>query len=93
MNNSIPVIYHSESISFPVAVALFGTGLIGRDDNCTVVGKNNLSMNPPSLTAAPLFVVGNGSSASSRSNAFEVRANGDIIMTKPQGDISMGNYE
>lgn len=94
MNNSIPYINQINSITFPEDVALFGRGLIGRDNHCTVVGKFNFSMDPPSLTAAPLFVVGNGTSAlpADRSNAFEVRANGDIIISKPQGDISMGIY-
>ena len=38
----------------------------------TVIGKNNDNK------ASTLFEVGNGSSESSRSNAFEVRSNGDI---------------
>lgn len=90
-NNAIPYLNHGGNMTFPEGVALFGRGLIGRDNHCTVVGKFNFSMDPPSLTEAPLFVVGNGTSES-RSNAFEVRANGDIIISKPQGDISMGIY-
>ncbi len=51
-----------------------------------------------------LFTVGNGQSAQARSNAFVVKKNGDaqvsgkltvtgpIILTQPQGDLSMGEF-
>lgn len=91
-NNSIPFVDLDGSVIIPSGVALFGRGLIGRDSDCTVVGRNNISTGPSASTSPPLFVVGNGESTSSRSNAFEVRANGDIIISKPQGDISMGIY-
>lgn len=77
------------------SVALIGTGLISRDDNCLIVGKNNVVTPQNNTPTTPVFIVANGTSAAAqdRSNAFEVRANGDIIITKPQGDISMGIYE
>jgi hypothetical protein len=39
------------------------------------------------------LVIGNGTSTTSRANSFVVYADGDIVITKPQGDISMGIYE
>ncbi len=39
-----------------------------------------------------IFVVGNGTSSNARSNAFIVYKNGDIIIPKAQGDVSMGRY-
>jgi hypothetical protein len=45
----------------------------------------------------PIFVIGNGTSSTSRSNALVVRKNGDVEIagkvTMPrQGDISMGVF-
>lgn len=40
----------------------------------------------------PVFVVGNGKSDTERSNALVVLRNGDVIITKPQGDVSMGIF-
>ena len=73
--------------------ALLGSGLISQNDNCVVVGKNNAGIVRVEGPTAPVFVVANGVSTSARSNALEVRANGDIIITKAQGDISMGIYQ
>jgi hypothetical protein len=75
-------------------MALIGQGLISRDANCLIVGKNNVVTSQNNTPTAPLFIIANGTSAATqdRSNAFEVRANGDIIIAKPQGDISMGAY-
>ena len=73
--------------------ALLGSGLISGNDNCVVVGKNNAGTARVEGPTAPVFVVANGVSTSARSNALEVLANGDIIITKAQGDISMGIYQ
>lgn len=75
------------------SLALIGSGLISRDNSCLIVGTNNIVSPQNNTPTAPLFIVANGTSASARSNALEVLANGDIIITKPQGDISMGAYE
>jgi hypothetical protein len=93
-NNNVTIVTDENTAYMPQSTILLGSGLISRHDNCTVVGKNNVSPVPtiPPSSPSPLFVVGNGSSASSRSNALEVLDNGDIIITKPQGDINMGNY-
>lgn len=40
-----------------------------------------------------LFVIGNGTDDQNRANAFVVKSNGDVIISKPQGDISMGAYQ
>ena len=53
-----------------------------------ITGRNSAT---PSKAA--YFVVGNGASTAARENAFVVYADGDIVITKPQGDISMGIYE
>lgn len=54
-----------------------------------VIGRYSapLSMNKPAH-----LVVGNGPHSSQRNNSFIVHADGDIVITKPQGDISMGIY-
>ncbi len=43
----------------------------------------------------PLLVVGNGVSTQNRSNALEVRANGEVHIQKipPKGGISMGDFQ
>lgn len=54
----------------------------------------------------PIFVVGNGTSSTARRNAFfvykdgsvevgdhlTINADGTILMSQPQGDISMGQF-
>ena len=72
--------------------ATIGAGLISRYSNCLLVGQNNEGAAVQSGDSSPLFVVGNGTSTSARADAFVVKANGDIVITKPQGDISMGIY-
>jgi hypothetical protein len=94
-NNAIPLVEQGQNVHVVENAALLGKGLIVRHDNCTVVGKNNASPVPtiPPSGPSPLFVVGKGSDASNRSNALEVLDNGQIIISVPQGDISMGIYE
>lgn len=72
-----------------------------------VVGRGNVVeyyTNSDSITAGKYnaavsngrpahLVIGNGTSSTARSNSFVVYADGDIVITKPQGDISMGIYE
>jgi hypothetical protein len=72
---------------------VIGTGNVAewtQNQNGIVAGKNNAAV-PYSKPAH--LVIGNGASTASRSNSFVVYADGDIIITKPQGDISMGIYE
>lgn len=64
--------------------ALFGRNLSTITSNSTTVGTYNLQTNA-------LFTVGNGTAAQ-RSNAFEVKQDGSVIISKPQGNISMGIY-
>jgi hypothetical protein len=98
-NNQIPSYnkyeFEYEPFGFPVRSILLGTGLISRSDNLTIIGQNNARTERMTGDAKPIFIVANGASASAsaRSNALEVLANGDIIIPKPQGDISMGIYE
>lgn len=81
--------------------ATFGYALANTFNHATVVGKHNLSTgfapaNPP------LFVVGNGpgdlnnnnnsTDPGERKNALVVLANGDVLIPKAQGDISMGEF-
>jgi hypothetical protein len=44
--------------------------------------------------STPLFIVGNGDGdpVGQRSNAFEVRQDGTVMMARPQGDILMGQF-
>lgn len=66
------------------AMAL-GYALVNAETRSTVVGEYNAAKNDVR------FVVGNGDSGS-RSNALEVYKNGDVIINKEQGDISMGAF-
>lgn len=54
----------------------------------TVSGRNSATLVKPAH-----LVIGNGTSSTNRNNSFVVYADGDIVITKPQGDISMGIYE
>lgn len=78
----------------PKNSALIGRGLFSNDDNCLIVGKfnNPVSGAPGGGVPRPLFVVANGSSATLRSDAFKILDNGDVVLGKPQGDISMGIF-
>lgn len=72
-----------------------------------VVGRGNVveyTQNQDSITAGRYnaavsyskpahLVIGNGTSSTTRKNSFIVYADGDIVITKPQGDISMGAYQ
>lgn len=57
--------------------------------NAIVAGEYNAAI--PSGKPAHL-VIGNGTSSTDRNNSLVVYADGDIVITKPQGDISMGIY-
>jgi hypothetical protein len=85
----------------------FTTGYfnVNSANNSLVLGQNNItgynlhrngvvmgSYNAPVSKAAHL-VIGNGTLYTPRKNSFIVYADGDIVITKPQGDISMGIYE
>jgi hypothetical protein len=96
MNNQIYFIDDGITFRLPVCVTLLGYGLISSHDNCTVVGKNNIPLASSASPAdqSPLFIVGNGSSTSARSNALEVLTNGDVdvqgvVTCAPGGDIPM----
>lgn len=60
------------------------------DDYSVVVGEHN-----DSVTGGAYFVVGNGSAVGQgqEGNLLEVRRDGQIIVTAPQGDIPVGIYE
>ena len=53
-----------------------GTSTIAQWDNSTVVGKYNKTTNLSNASSEPLFIVGNGTSASARKNALEVFTDG-----------------
>jgi len=62
-------------------------------DSVVVVGQYN---DESEFSGQEAFAVGNGNGVSGspdyRTNAFVVLKNGDVIIRKPQGDISMGIY-
>lgn len=76
----------------------FGWGTESSHTCAFIVGQNNQNTGtvhiPSSISAPdrPLFVVGNGGNSTTRSNAFIVKANGDVVIPKAQGDISMGEF-
>ena len=62
---------------------------LGYDNNDTLVrmnehevafGEYNMSVNSPDPAEQTIFSIGNGTSESERSNAIEVRKNGDVYM-------------
>lgn len=55
-----------------------------------VVGRYSA---PISVNKPAHLVLGNGTGASQRNNSLVVYADGDIVISKPQGDVSMGIYE
>lgn len=61
----------------------------------TVVGQYNVLPSSPNASgwaaSDPLFVVANGTSDGTRSNAMTVLKNGAVLI-KPSGDLSMGSY-
>lgn len=67
--------------------ALLGTGLISDIHESVVVGRYN-----EYAGIEAHFIVGNGAANDQRSNAFVVLKNGDVIIPKVQGDISMGEF-
>ena len=63
-----------------------GSVMVGKyNDQETGAGKD--------FSKHVLFVVGNGPSTNQRSNAFIVYDDGDVVIKKEQGDISMGSYQ
>ncbi len=77
---------------------------INTEYNSLILGEGNITgydrhrngillgaFNAP-ISKASHLVIGNGTS-SNRKNSFIIYADGDIVITKPQGDISMGIYE
>lgn len=73
-----------------------GYGLQGASYRSVVVGSYNTLQ--PSISdfswhsSEPIFIVGNGESSVARSDALVVKKNGDVIIPKRQGDISMGPF-
>lgn len=75
----------------------FGWNVESKGTSSFVIGQNNLrdsSVFPwdPTSPSRALFVIGNGPSPGDLRNAFIVKANGDVIISKAQGDISMGEF-
>ena len=68
--------------------AALGEGLVVRPANATAVGSFNATSGE---SGDAVFAVGIGT-AEERANAFEVHANGDVVINKPQGDIPMGKF-
>ena len=66
----------------------------GAFDEVVVGSYNSLpaNLNGTSWVATdPIFVVGNGTTASTRSDAVTVLKNGAVLV-HPSGDLQMGNY-
>lgn len=59
---------------------LKGTGVTANNENEVAIGHNNISHTGATADVKTLFSVGNGASATSLANAFEVRENGDIYV-------------
>ncbi len=75
-----------------------GWGSTAYHDDSLVAGLFNdplLQISDKDSPDRPLFLIGNGTSDSNRSNAFEVYANGDVYIERvqPRGGISMGSFQ
>ncbi len=86
---------HSNEVTANYASAL-GVGLSVGAQRATIIGSYNQtkgnSSSDFSSETEPLLVVGNGANDTQRSDALIIKRNGDIIIPKPQGDVSMGVY-
>lgn len=73
----------------------FGSNLEIDAAGLTVLGRYNVTKGSESNgftdSEQPLFVIGNGTEDVPK-DALIVKRNGDVIIPKPQGDISMGIY-
>lgn len=89
-NSSITMGYYNYNNA--VGSLVIGIGNVanyGFQQYAVVAGKYNNA-----TTGKPVyFMVGDGTSSMARSNSFVIYADGDIVISKPQGDISMGAYE
>lgn len=65
---------------------VLGKGLLSTNNDATVVGRYNEDIDET------LFTVGSGASGTNRRNAFYIKNNGDVVIPKLQGDISMGIF-
>jgi hypothetical protein len=84
----------SNEVTGELSTAL-GVGLVADSMGCTFVGDTSAPVQGSLTTRRdedPVFVVGNGTDSDNRSNALIVKRNGDVVITKPQGNISMGIY-
>ena len=68
-----------------------GRYLVVADGQCLVVGQYSLT----SPGGPSHFIVGGGfgTEPGERKNLLEVRKDGQIVVSEPQGDISMGPYQ
>lgn len=82
--------YNHNSASASLVVGRGNVAEYNKNSDSITAGKYNAAV--PNSKPAHL-VIGNGTSSTNRNNSFVVYADGDIIITKPQGDISMGIYE
>lgn len=71
-----------------------GDAATAQAQSSVVIGRHNLIQGNSTAWVAtdPLFVIGNGASTSNRNNAFTVYKNGNVIISKAQGDILMGEF-
>jgi hypothetical protein len=73
-----------------------GKGLEADAIGCTFVGEFNAATGASLTTRAsdePVFVIGNGTADNARSTAFTVLRDGGVVMSRAQGDISMGDFD
>ena len=69
--------------------AVFGDYNIPKNHYEYAFGKYNVSNTGSTDADKTLFTVGNGTSESARHNAFEIRQNGDIYITKDGQDVKL----
>ncbi|MFD2256892.1 hypothetical protein ACFSSA_09405 [Luteolibacter algae] len=92
-NSSITTGYYNYN-NAPASLVVGQGNVVESDQNKNSITAGTYNAAIPYAKPAHL-VIGNGTGAAfaNRKNSFVVYADGDIVITKPQGDISMGIYQ
>ena len=71
---------------------LFGRNLNATKSNEFAIGKYNTSSNDGTSSGNTFFSIGDGTSTAATHNAFEIRQNGDIYITKNGADVKLQDH-
>ena len=91
-DNEVYQIHSNPAVRVVSSGAAIGVGLyVKNQEACTAVGRYNTKYEEADAVA---FAVGTGTSdhVDDRESAFEVHLNGDVVLSRAQGDIAMGSF-